>query len=271
MIFRVMSRRRRIPEEEDDLNRWMVSYADFITLLFAFFVVLYAISSVNEGKYKQVTSSLISAFKTMPKSLEPIQVGNISRSENNNVIDTPFDQSEEGGEKKAENFKELGDQIELQILNEVSSEDITLHRSEDWLEVEMNSNILFRSGEFQLVLSAKPILRKIAKILSPYPNPINVEGFTDNVPIHNEIFRSNWELSAARAATVVHLFSKSGIKPDRMSAIGYGEYRPTALNDTEAGRLKNRRVIIAILAKDMNIRKPAENVNKKTQSSTFEP
>lgn len=262
-----MARKRRTRQEDENLDRWMVSYADFITLLFAFFVVMYAVSSVNEGKYKQVSSSLISAFKTLPKSLEPIQVGDISRSKNKNVIDTPLDKSGDDGEKRSANFKELGDQIEMEILNAVSSEEITLHRSEDWLEVEMNSSILFYSGDFHLVDSAKPILRKIAKILSPYPNPINVEGFTDNIPIHTEVFRSNWELSAARAATVVHLFSKSGIEPSRMSAIGYGEYRPIEKNDTEAGRLKNRRVIVAILAKDMNIRKPSTAKDDETEQN----
>jgi len=262
-----MARKRRIRQQEENLDRWMVSYADFITLLFAFFVVMYAVSSVNEGKYKQVSSSLISAFKTLPKSLEPIQVGDISRAKNKDVIDTPLAKPGESGEGQSANFKELGDQIEMEILNSVSSEEITLRRSEDWLEVEMNSSILFFSGDFQLVDSAKPILRKIAKILSPYPNPINVEGFTDNIPIHTEVFRSNWELSAARAATVVHLFSKSGIEPSRMSAIGYAEYRPIEKNDTEAGRLKNRRVVIAILAKDMNIRNPNSDKTPKIEEN----
>jgi len=260
-----MARKHRNRPEEENLDRWMVSYADFITLLFAFFVVMYAVSSVNEGKYKQVSSSLISAFKTLPKSLEPIQVGDISRSKNKDVIDTPLNKPGENVEKQSTNFKELGDQIEMKMLNEVSADEITLRRSEDWLEVEMNSSILFYSGDFQLVDSAKPILRKIAKILSPYPNPINVEGFTDNIPIHTEVFRSNWELSAARAATVVHLFGKNGIEPGRMSAIGYGEYRPIEKNDTEAGRLKNRRVVIAILAKDMNIRKPNNDIKQNTE------
>jgi len=265
-----MARRKRRQLESENLDRWLVSYADFITLLFAFFVVMYAISSVNEGKYKQVSTSLISAFKTVPKSLEPIQVGDISRSKNKNVIDTPLQKFETDDEKKEENLKELGDKIEMEIMNSISSDEITLRRSEDWLEVEMNSSILFQSGEFQLVNSAKPILSNIAKILAPYPNPINVEGFTDNVPIHTDTMRSNWELSAARAATVVHLFSKAGIAPSRMSAIGYGEFRPLTSNQTLDGRLKNRRVVVAILAKDMNIRKPdTHKAETKKESGTF--
>jgi len=260
MTLRPMPRRRKLNQPEENLDRWLVSYADFITLLFAFFVVMYAISSINEGKHKLVTESLISAFKTIPKSLEPIQVGNISRAQSKDAIETPLTKSAGDAEVPAANFKKLGDKIESEIMESIHSDEITLRRSADWLEVEMNTSILFESAAFQLVDSAKPTLKKIAKILAPYPNPINVEGFTDNIPINTDNFRSNWELSAARAATVVHLFTQSGIEPSRMSAIGYGEFRPITQNDTHAGRLKNRRVIIAILAKDMNVRNLPKNL-----------
>ena len=253
-----MARRRKKIETEENVDRWLVSYADFITLLFAFFVVMYAVSSVNEGKYNQVSTSLNAVFQTEPKSLEPIQVGDVNRSKNTNVIDTPIDvsgQSQTPSQNSPQNFKALGDQIEKDILTIIQSDEISVRRSEDWLEVEMNSNILFNSGQVQLVNSSKPILRKLAVILAGYPNPINVEGFTDDIPIQTEVFRSNWELSAARAATVVHLFTKTGVKPSRMSAIGYGQFRPIVENNSEANRIKNRRVVIAILANDMNVRK----------------
>ncbi len=246
-----MARRKKTHQEEENLDRWLVSYADFITLLFAFFVVMYAASSINEGKYQQVSSSLNAVFNTEPKSLDPIQVGEVSRSKNKSVIDTPLDTAN----SVTENLKELSDKIEQEMLSEIQADDITLRRSEDWLEVEMNSNILFDSGEVQLVNSAKPILQKIAEILSSYPNPINVEGFTDDIPIHTNVFRSNWELSAARAASVVHLFSKTGIEPGRMSAIGYGEFRPIVENNSNANREKNRRVVIAILANELVLKK----------------
>ncbi|HFE38831.1 MAG TPA: flagellar motor protein MotD, partial [Gammaproteobacteria bacterium] len=218
-----MARKKKNYAVPENLDRWLVSYADFITLLFAFFVVMYAVSSVNEGKYKQISSSLNAVFSNEPKTLKPIQVGDVSHSKKTNVIDRPEAKAMDSGETQAENLKAMGDKIEQEILASLQSDEITLHRSEDWLEVEMNSNILFHSGEFQLVNSAMPILRKIAVILAGYPNPINVEGFTDNIPIRTAIFRSNWELSAARAASVVHMFAKSGVEPGRMSAIGYGE------------------------------------------------
>lgn len=249
-----MARRRRNKfETEENVDRWLVSYADFITLLFAFFVVMYAVSSVNEGKYNQVSTSLNAVFQTEAKSLKPIQVGDVNRSKSTSVIDTPIDASGQP-ENTPQNFKALGDQIEKDILEAIQSDEILVRRSEDWLEVEMNSSILFSSGQVQLVNSSKPILRKLAVILAGYPNPINVEGFTDDIPIRTEVFRSNWELSAARAASVVHLFTKTGVKPSRMSAIGYGQFRPIVENNSEVNRIKNRRVVIAILANDMNVR-----------------
>lgn len=255
-----MARRRKKFEPEENVDRWLVSYADFITLLFAFFVVMYAVSSVNEGKYKQVSTSLNAVFQSEPKSLKPIQVGDVSRSKSTSVIDMPMDKSGQS-ENTPQNFKALGDQIEKEILNAIQSDEILVRRSEDWLEVEMNSNILFSSGQVQLVNSSKPILKKLAVILAGYPNPINVEGFTDDIPIRTEVFRSNWELSAARAASVVHLFTETGVKPSRMSAIGYGQFRPIVENNSEINRIKNRRVVIAILANDMNVR----NLEKKTK------
>ncbi|MDH5259718.1 MAG: flagellar motor protein MotD [Gammaproteobacteria bacterium] len=263
-----MARRKERVHEEENLDRWLVSYADFITLLFAFFVVMYAVSSLNEGKYKEVSASLISAFKTIPRSLEPIQVGEVSRDNKNDVIDISTskaagDKAENGTDKDTQNqdlsFGEKADQIEKNMMGLIQMDEVTLRRSDKWLEVEINTRILFPSGDAQLVDTALPVLTKVAAILAPYPNPINVEGFTDNIPINTEKFPSNWELSAARAASVVHLFSKAGVEPGRMSAIAYGEFRPIADNSSVKGRLKNRRVVIAILAEDID---PIKRKNK---------
>jgi len=256
--------RKKFRDEEEHVDRWLVSYADFITLLFAFFVVMYAISSVNEGKYKLVSSSLVSAFKTLPRSLKPIQVGEISRSVNNNVINTPVKKS--SSEIQEQNLSKLADKIELEMMPLIESNKVIMRRSKKWLELEMNTKILFNSGHFTIVASAKRDLSKMAKILAPFPNPINVEGFTDNVPIKNNLFPSNWELSAARAASVVHLFSRQGVEPNRMSAIGYGQYRPVADNATLAGRHKNRRVVIAVLAQNLNLRKSKEASNSNNET-----
>jgi len=245
-----MARNKKAFREEEKLDRWLVSYADFITLLFAFFVVMFAVSSIHEGKLQEITSSLVEAFQNTPRSLDPIQVGEVTRNPNDKIVEQ--DLAAQGGDALVEQktLKELTRKMESEMMDLIALDEITVRRSEQWLEIEINSSILFDSASFSLVNNSRPILQKIAKILSPYPNPINVEGFTDNIPINTSLFRSNWELSAARAASVVHLFSKQGIEPGRMSAIGYGEFRPIASNKTVEGRRKNRRVVVAILAND---------------------
>lgn len=243
-------RRKRHPFDEDEkLDRWLVSYADFITLLFAFFVVLYAISSINENKYKQVTKSLTAAFKVTPKSLKPIQVGEISRDSKDNVIHKPLNENA----TETESLKQMADAIQKEMLALLPAKDVVLRRSKDWLEIELSSQILFASGDARLIPHAQVLLQKIAAILANYPNPINVEGYTDDQPINTERFPSNWELSATRAVSVVHLFARSGIDPERIAAIAYGEHRPIASNATPAGRKKNRRVVVTVLASNINI------------------
>jgi chemotaxis protein MotB len=271
--------RRKRHEESENLDRWLVSYADFITLLFAFFVILYAISSVNEGKYRVMSNSLVAAFKEIPRTLDPVQIGEINRIKKNAVIEQQNIQAtvqgdtepRSGAEDWRLNLKDMALQIEAEMSELIEQDLVNVRRSDNWLEVEINTNILFRSGSAALVDKAEQVLDKIAAILAPYPNPINVEGFTDDVPINTLQFPSNWELSAARAASVVHLFSRQGVKPDRMSAIAYGQYRPIASNDTEAGRRKNRRVILAILAEDFNMRDKAGAVDADELESTGFP
>jgi chemotaxis protein MotB len=131
--------------------------------------------------------------------------------------------------------------------NLIQQDLIAVRRNDLWVEVEIKTSILFPSGSSRLQQEALPILSEIAKILKDFPNPIRVEGFTDSVPINTVAFPSNWELSAGRAASVVHLFTKEGVEPRRMASIGYGEYRPVADNSTAEGRNKNRRVVIVIL------------------------
>ena len=245
-----MARRKTFHNDEEKLDRWLVSYADFITLLFAFFVVMFAVSNINEGKLEEVTSSLIKAFNATPRALDPIQVGDVSRSPKDKIVETDMPAQGGSGEQPVSSLKELASKMELAMMDLISLEEITVRRTDQWLEIEINTSILFDSGSSSLVVTSQPILQKIAKILAPHPNPINVEGFTDNIPISTRAFPSNWELSAARAASVVHLFSKEGIEPSRMSAIGYGEFRPIASNDNQEDRRKNRRVVVAVLADD---------------------
>lgn len=272
------TRRRRV-EEPENHERWLVSYADFITLLFAFFVVMYAVSSVNEGKYRVLSDALTAAFRTPTHSLSPIQLGDQARSlegadypvqgEPALIVlplptapapqtqsDTvPIEAAPEADAALPEptvleqdpNLAQLADKISAAMGSLIRDDLISIRRDERWLEVEIKSSILYPSGSARLEPAAIPILEQLATLLAPFPNPVHVEGFTDNVPIHTAAFLSNWELSAARAASVVHLFSDYGIAPQRMAAIGYGEFKPVASNDSVEGRAKNRRVVLVIM------------------------
>jgi len=125
-----------------------------------------------------------------------------------------------------------------------------VRRHEFWLEVEVKTDLLFASGEANLSDKAIPPLDALAATLVKYPNPVRVEGHTDNRPISTRYYPSNWELSAARAASVVHRFANAGVAPDRLSVVGFGDNRPVKPNDTPAGRDANRRVVIVILSGD---------------------
>lgn len=273
-----MSRKKR-SEEHENHERWLVSYADFITLLFAFFVVMYSISSVNEGKYRVLSDSIVAAFRDPARSLQPIQVGDLARTpaRSDTVIDRsrpvielfniplPIQPEEQSGMNGSQPLPEsqqdaaqqsgidqasqdLADSIEAAMAELVDEGLIQVRRDKRWIEVEINTSILFTSGSAQLSGQAQPVLRELAGKLQPLSNIIHVEGFTDNVPINNYEFISNWELSAARAASVVHLFTRLGIDPQRLAAVGYGEYRPVASNDTPEGRARNRRVVLVIMS-----------------------
>lgn len=269
--------RKQKHEEHENHERWLVSYADFITLLFAFFVVMYALSSVNEGKYRVLSDSLVAAFRSAPRSIDPVQLGEIQRtvdSGSQSVVGEPSlialpipvvpDVVSESGLQQSRpqprppgaagpaGYVDPGVQRIAEAIVEamgglIRDDLIRVRRDERWLEVEIRSSILFPSGSARLTPDSFPILEQLAKILVPFPNPIHVEGFTDNVPISTVQYLSNWELSAARAASVVHLFTDYGVEPGRMAAIGYGEYKPVAPNDTPEGRARNRRVVLVIM------------------------
>lgn len=251
-------RRKRIQVDENNHDRWIVSYADFVTLLFAFFVVMYAISSVNEGKYKTLTTSLVSAFSEdgQPEKIpDPIQIGTPPTAFQPIPLDNP---STTELEKRRElsneilrerrQLSEVSDQLE-EVLDPFIKEDlVNVKKNDYWIELEMNSEMLFFSGEAELSKKAIPVLQKVTEVIKALPNAVNVEGHTDNVPIDTIKFRSNWDLSSARATSVVHELIQNGIAPARLSAIGYGEFHPIADNSLEAGRFKNRRVLLVLMS-----------------------
>ena len=259
--------RKRKPEEHVNHERWMVSYADFITLLFAFFVMMYSISIVNTGKFKVLSESLTAAFTDPARSLEPIQVGDLVRApaemQDQSFADPqpkpirPVEMRKMAKlvdvdpvllDKASKQLDEIQERVETAMAEMIDQGAITVQRSEYWIEIEMNSSVLFESGSSILYPRVVPILTQLGRVMIDFPNHVHVEGYTDTVPINTEMFPSNWELSGSRAATVVRLFEFTGVKPDRLAAIGYGEYYPVAENTNAEGRARNRRVVAVVLA-----------------------
>lgn len=255
-----MARRRPIVHDSENTERWMVSYADFVTLLFAFFVVMYAISSVNEGKYRVLSDTLTDAFKVAPKSPDPIQIGKenkaVSSAKSNDEM-IPIKALSKPRRTYEREMKQIAQTVSSSVQPLIDKGLIKVTQHELWVEIEMNSKILFSSADSELEEEAFPALKALAGVLKTLPNSIDVEGHTDNLPISNDTFRSNWELSAARAASVVHLFTRYGVNPSRLSSIGYAEFRPVDTNETAQGRIRNRRVKVVILA-DKNARRIVE-------------
>jgi len=267
----------RKKKHEDHINHeaWAIPYGDLITLLLAFFVVMYAISSINEGKFRVLSDSLQAAFRGTPKTMQPVQMGEKARGSGADIAMSIVQQSMIEGQPRAmletvhvaganssmpqpkskpadhpmaQQLARVADELEHSLQSLVDANLVAVRRHEFWLEVEVKTDILFASGEANLSNKAYPALDALATTLVKYPNPVRVEGHTDNRPISTRYYPSNWELSAARAASVVHRFARSGLDPTRLSVIGFGENRPAQSNDTAAGRDANRRVVIVILA-----------------------
>jgi len=264
-----MPRRVKHSHDEHNLERWLISYSDFVTLLFAFFVVMYSISSVNEGKYKVLSETLIGAFNASEMPSKNSDAIELSQHAKNSMIDFPGlaqktgdVNSDSGGESDGFNnpdLEKLTKEVEGAFSDLIEDDDIAINGNETWVEISLNSNLLFTIGSARPTQAAIPVIQRIADILAGYRNPIHVEGFTDDLPINSEAFPSNWELSAARSATVVRLLMQEGVDPDRMAAVGYAEYQPIADNKTKEGRNQNRRVVL-IVSRDLNVRRAVSGV-----------
>ncbi len=210
-------RKKNDKEEEENIHRWLISYSDFLTLLFTFFVALYALSAVDILKAERFTVSLRKVFKVMDK---PIQ---LEEDRRNSIV---------------EDLKKL--------LKD--SPEVNITASSRGVVITLPNSLLFDSGSARLKPESEEVLTKIAEKLKEIPAKILIEGHTDNVPIvSSSIYKSNWELSAARAASVLHFMLEKGLSPDRFTIAGYGEYRPVESNETPEGRAKNRRVEIVIV------------------------
>ena len=255
-----MARRQKY-EEHENLDRWLVSYADFITLLFAFFVVMYSVSQVNEGKYRVMSDSLVNAFKATPTSASPIAP--VLRIDASNVVQSPTlkqtifvrkpDPAQDANQKKQkEKMKGVAEEILKAMEPLVKEGHVKVSQSVHGIAIEINASVLFASGQAALEPGSTKALRAVGGVLAKVPNDIQVEGFTDNTPINTAAFPSNWELSTARASSVVRLLAESGAPTARLVAVGYGEFRPVDTNSTPEGRARNRRVTVMILSEQQD-------------------
>ena len=258
-----MSRRRKRPSHVNH-ERWLVSYADFITLLFAFFVVLYASSQVDHKKVGKLAMAIQSAFQEMgvfqtaatqvPNLEDPVPFGTVEAVENwrrkttlAQIASRPDGTPGGGGENGV--LTQLQQELEGELSPEIARKEISVGREPDGLVISLREAGFFESGSAQMKQAAGPAFDRIAAQLRKRNCRLRIEGHTDNVPIHNARFSSNWELSASRATEIVRLLIvRDGFDPHRLSAAGYAEYHPAASNGTAEGRGQNRRVDIVILS-----------------------
>lgn len=236
--------RKKKKEEHENHERWLVSYADFITLLFAFFTSMYAISSVNVGKFRVLSESLAVAFNPSLHTTEKMNEGPRFMKASTQPIDSASKSWMTNSYKKV-----------ITALRKLDSEKkLSLIVEDERIIIRISESMLFRSGNDDFLESGIPVLDEIAAVLTGLPNPIRIEGHTDDVPISTPRFPSNWDLSSARALRILKYFiSDHEYDPRKLSAVGYGEFRPITSNDTPTGRAKNRRVDIMVINMDRTL------------------
>ena len=232
-------------EEHENHERWLVSYADFITLLFAFFVVMYSVSSVNEGKYRTVSDSIRTALNPVnstPSSRLPFTIGESKPK----MIPA---EAVTANDPVIRRMREILTRINPNLKADISEVKI-VESGRGTIMISLPESILFQSGEARVRSEALPFLKALAEILIEMDRHVRILGHTDNVPIRTAQFPSNWELSAGRAVMVVRIFSELyGVPLSHLSATGFADAKPLESNDTAEGRTKNRRVEIIILEK----------------------
>lgn len=260
--------RRKAIELDDNPERWLVSYADFITLLFGFFVVMYSISQVSESKYRVLSATLTEVFADANRTLEPIQVGELARENGDQAFDVDdlnFNAEAIGAFDKTADMPQLSAQFEDEFADLIDDEVVQVNSNEYWLQLTFNNSILFPLGSVQPSEFADDALARAAELLVGFNNPVQVEGYTDNIPVNSTQFPSNWELSAARASAVVKILADEGVNPSRLAAVGYGQYSPIAENDTPEGRAQNRRIVLMIARE--KIQRPRVSATKQVQEA----
>jgi chemotaxis protein MotB len=273
-----MRHRKKSHGHNPSHERWIVSYADFVTLLFAFFVVMFATANADKGKVRAVGESVKAALKEgrisnvgdairqvlVREGASPVSSNGFAKKARGEK-----DQNGEGPnveEQSAKAYLELRplmEKLKKQLSAEVQKGDVEVRMEPRGLAISFKQAALFASGEDQLKTSAYAAIGKVGEAIRILPNQVRLEGNTDNVPIHNERFRSNWELSAARSIALLNLLvDRFEVPPERLGVAGYADVAPVASNATEEGRARNRRVDVVILSERAARAEPAGKLNQ---------
>jgi chemotaxis protein MotB len=243
---------RRKKHKSGNHERWLVSYADFVTMIFALFVVLFSSARKDSARQADMASAIASAFTQLglfaPHSTTPPMTAQSSASAHSVAV-VPNNASDfVGTAQQRTDLLNLKKRLETELATEIAKQTVALRLSKDGLVISLLEAGFFDSGSAMYKPASAPIIARIASRLKTLPNEIRIEGHTDEVPIHSAQFASNWELSTTRATTIARLFIEQyQFDPQKMSAAGYAQYRPFTSNNSEEGRAHNRRVDIVVL------------------------
>jgi len=243
-------RKKRI--DHDNRDRWLISYADFVTLLFAFFVVMYSISSVNDAKYKTFSDSLNTAFSNRPTPAHtPGVAPNKQEQMLKSLVDKRTARLGEQQRKIQDRMNNLAGSLKLMMSPLINQHLVNINPTKRGVEIDISESLLFRTGDAVLQPGAINVLRQVSGVLINEELPIEVEGHTDDIPIMTARFPSNWELSSARASSVVRMMISNGVPEKRLVVVGLASNQPIVPNDSPENRARNRRVSITILSPNM--------------------
>jgi chemotaxis protein MotB len=236
-------------------ERWLVSYADFITLLFSFFVVLYAFAKQDQKKQTQVTQAVDEAFRTLGvfsmATRQPAKGAASSKDQPAVPMNIVMGQDLLAPAEVKHDLEQIKRDLTQTLSNQVATHTVSIQMGRDGLVISLREAGFFNSGSATPKPEALPTLRQIAAKLGVTPYDLRIEGHTDNIPIHTAQFDSNWELSSARATGIARMFlDMKALPPERLSAAGYAEFHPVASNDTAEGRAQNRRVDLVVMPRN---------------------